>query len=127
MHPLYEISSKSDEKQRTSDFLLFSTRNREVTHVRGGGGDLPPQPCQILKSPACLGLRIFIWTQFDSDRMLWIFKFLISKIMLLLTEQEVHTRCVRSIRLERQNKYFPYGPSSRLIRALLYSYPNKPV
>ena len=33
--------------------------------------------------------------------------------------------CVRSIRLECQNKYFPYGPKSRLIRALLYTYRNK--
>ena len=30
-----------------------------------------------------------------------------------------------SIRLECQNKYFPYGPKSRLIRALLYTYTNK--
>ena len=35
--------------------------------------------------------------------------------MLLLTELEV------------QNKYFPYGPKSRLIRALLYTYTNKTV
>ena len=26
-----------------------------------------------------------------------------------------------------QNKYFPYGPKSLLIRALLYNYPNKTV
>ena len=54
--------------------------------------------------------------------------------MLLLTELEVHTRnicsdiqgvCVRSMRLESQNKYFPYEPKSRLIRALLYTYTNK--
>ena len=32
---------------------------------------------------------------------------------------------VRSKCLESQNKYFPYGPKSRLIRALLYSYTNK--
>ena len=32
---------------------------------------------------------------------------------------------VRSVRLECQNKYFPYGPKSRLIRALLYAYTNK--
>ena len=32
---------------------------------------------------------------------------------------------VRSMRLECQNKYFPYGPKSRLIRALLYTYPIK--
>ena len=31
----------------------------------------------------------------------------------------------RSERLERQNKYFPYGPRSRLIRALLYIHINK--
>ena len=35
--------------------------------------------------------------------------------------------CTRSIHLERQNKYFPYGPRSRLIRGLLYTYLNKPV
>ena len=34
---------------------------------------------------------------------------------------------MRSMRLECQNKYFPYGPKSRLIRALLYTYPNKTV
>ena len=55
--------------------------------------------------------------------------------MLLLTELEVHTRnicsdiqgpkAVRSIRLECQNKYFPHGPKSRLIRALLYTYTIK--
>ena len=32
---------------------------------------------------------------------------------------------VRSMRLECQNKYFPYAPKSRLIRALLYTYTNK--
>ena len=32
---------------------------------------------------------------------------------------------LRSMRLECQNKYFPYGPKSRLIRALLYTYTNK--
>ena len=32
---------------------------------------------------------------------------------------------VRSMRLECQNEYFPYGPKSRLIRALLYTYTNK--
>ena len=32
---------------------------------------------------------------------------------------------MRSMRLEWQNKYFPYGPNSRLIRALLYTYTNK--
>ena len=34
---------------------------------------------------------------------------------------------VRSMRLECQNKYFPYGTKSRLIRALLYTYPNETV
>ena len=34
---------------------------------------------------------------------------------------------MRSMRLKCQNKYFPYGPKSRLIRALLYTYPNKTV
>ena len=61
------------------------------------------------------------------------------RTMLLLTEFEVHTRkgnicsdiqgvwTERSevLRLECQNKYFPYGPKSRLIRALLYTYTNK--
>ena len=32
---------------------------------------------------------------------------------------------VRSMRLECHNKYFPYGPKSWLIRALLYTYTNK--
>ena len=32
---------------------------------------------------------------------------------------------MRSMCLECQNKYFPYGPKSRLMRALLYSYTNK--
>ena len=32
---------------------------------------------------------------------------------------------MRSMRLECQNKYFPYGPKYRLIRALLYTYTNK--
>ena len=27
--------------------------------------------------------------------------------------------------IECQNKYFPYGPKARLIRALLYTYTNK--
>ena len=34
---------------------------------------------------------------------------------------------VRSMRLDCQNKYLPYGPKSRLIRALLYAYTNKTV
>ena len=34
---------------------------------------------------------------------------------------------MRSMRLECQNKYFPYGPKSRLIKALLYTYTNKMV
>ena len=32
---------------------------------------------------------------------------------------------VKSMRLKCQNKYFPYGPKSRLIRASLYTYTNK--
>ena len=32
---------------------------------------------------------------------------------------------MRFIRLECQKKYFPYGPKSRLIRVLLYTYTNK--
>ena len=32
---------------------------------------------------------------------------------------------MRAMRLECQNKYFPYGPKSRLIRALLYTYTNR--
>ena len=32
---------------------------------------------------------------------------------------------VRSVRLEWQNKYFLYGPKSRLIRALLYTCTDK--
>ena len=34
---------------------------------------------------------------------------------------------MRSMRLECQNKYFPYEPKSRLIKVLLYTYPNKTV
>ena len=34
---------------------------------------------------------------------------------------------MRSMRLECQNKYFPYGPKCQLIGALLYTYPNKTV
>ena len=57
--------------------------------------------------------------------------------MLLLTESVVHTRkyllwrhAVRTERSEvraawRHNKYFPYGPNSRLIRALLYTHTSK--
>ena len=57
--------------------------------------------------------------------------------MLLLTESAVHTRkyllwrhAVRTERSEvraawRHNKYFPYGPNSRLIRALLYTHTSK--
>ena len=41
--------------------------------------------------------------------------------MLLLTEREIHTRKYL-LRLECQNKYFPFGPKSRLIKALLYTY-----
>ena len=58
-------------------------------------------------------------------------------IMLLLTESAVHTRkyllwrhAVRTERSEvravwRHNKYFLYGPNSRLIRALLYTHTSK--
>ena len=57
--------------------------------------------------------------------------------MLLLTESAVHTRkyllwrhAVRTERSEvraawRHNKYFLYGPNSRLIRALLYTHTSK--
>ena len=57
--------------------------------------------------------------------------------MLLLTESAVHTRkyllwrhAVRTERSEvraawRHNKYFPYGPNSRFIRALLYTHTSK--
>ena len=57
--------------------------------------------------------------------------------MLLLTESAVHTRkyllwrhAVRTERSEvlaawRHNKYFPYGPTSRLIRASLYTDTSK--
>ena len=57
--------------------------------------------------------------------------------MLLLTESAVHTRKYllwrHAVRTEwsevcaawRHNKYFPYGPNSRLIRALLYTHTNK--
>ena len=57
--------------------------------------------------------------------------------MLLLTESVVNTRkyllWLHAVRTERSevcaawhyNKYFPYGPNSRLIRALLYTYTTK--
>ena len=45
----------------------------------------------------------------------------------VLTFKAYGSNAVRSMRLECQNKYFPYGPKSRLIRALLYTYPNKTV
>ena len=57
--------------------------------------------------------------------------------MLLLTESAVHTRkyllwryAIRTERSEvraawRHNRYFPYGPNSRLIRALLYTHTSK--
>ena len=59
--------------------------------------------------------------------------------MLLLPDLEVHSRKylltfkaygpneVTSMRLECQNEYFPYGPKSRLIRALFYTHTNKTV
>ena len=43
----------------------------------------------------------------------------------VLTSKAYGPNAVRSMRLECQNKYFPYGPKSRLIRALLYTYTNK--
>ena len=43
----------------------------------------------------------------------------------VLTFKASGPNAVRSIRPERQNKYFPYGPRSWLIRALLYTNINK--
>ena len=43
----------------------------------------------------------------------------------VLTFKAYGPNAVRSMRLECQNKYFPYGTKSRLIRALLYTYTNK--
>ena len=43
----------------------------------------------------------------------------------VLTFKAYGLNAVRSMRLECQNKYIPYGPKSRLIRALLYTYTNK--
>ena len=43
----------------------------------------------------------------------------------VLTFKAYGPNAVRSVRLECQNKYFPYGSKSRLIRALLYTYTNK--
>ena len=40
----------------------------------------------------------------------------------VLTFKAYGPNAVRSMRLECQNKYFPYGPKSRLIRALLYTH-----
>ena len=43
----------------------------------------------------------------------------------VLTFKAYGPNAVRSMCLECQNKYFPYGPKSRLIRPLLYAYTNK--
>ena len=43
----------------------------------------------------------------------------------VLTFMAYRPNAVRSMYLECQNKYFPYGPKSRLIRALLYVYTNE--
>ena len=45
--------------------------------------------------------------------------------MFVLTFKAYRPNAVRSMRLECQNKYFPYTPKSRLIRALLYTCTNK--
>ena len=46
------------------------------------------------------------------------------KIFVLTFKSDV-PNAVRSMRLECQDKYFPYGPKSLLIRALLHTYTNK--
>ena len=43
----------------------------------------------------------------------------------VLTFKAYEPNAVRSMRLERQNKYFSYWQRSRLIRALLYTHINK--
>ena len=43
----------------------------------------------------------------------------------VLTFKAYGSNAVRSMHLECQNKYSPYGSKSRLIRALLYTYRNK--
>ena len=43
----------------------------------------------------------------------------------LLTFKAYGPNAVRFMRLKCQNKYFPYRPKSRLIRALLHTYINK--
>ena len=48
-------------------------------------------------------------------------------IIFVLTFKAYGPNAVRSMPLECQNKYSPYGPKSWLIRALLYTYPNKTV
>ena len=45
----------------------------------------------------------------------------------VLTFKAYGPNAVRSMPFGCQNKYFPYGPISRLIRASLYTYPNKTV
>ena len=47
------------------------------------------------------------------------------KEIFVLTFKAYGQNAVRSMRLECQNKCFPYGPKSRLIRAFLYTYTNK--
>ena len=43
----------------------------------------------------------------------------------VLTFKAYGADAVRSMRLKCQSKYFLYGPKSRLIKALLYTYTNK--
>ena len=57
---------------------------------------------------------------------------ILSTIKLLLTKISVHTGNISSDiqgvwieRSEWQNKYYPYGPKSRLIGVLLYTYTNE--
>ena len=45
----------------------------------------------------------------------------------VLTFKAYEPNAVRFMRLECKNKYFLYGPKSRLIRALLYTYTNNTV
>ena len=45
--------------------------------------------------------------------------------VLFLTFKAYGPNAMKSMRLECQNKYFQYGPKSRFMRTLLYTYTNK--
>ena len=86
--------------------LLIVARKEEnnIPHgtVNPHGTEHPPRYCTHINRAGCPCEEIFI-----------------------LIFKAYGPNAVRSMRLEYQNKYFPFGPKSRLIRALLYTYTNK--